>query len=162
MSDRTAGTAHDGAAGDASVIDLMAAVVRDARILVQRHVALLRAELSEKTGNLLRSAVTVAAGAIIAVLAAVFILLAVSLGISAGLAAAGTGATLAGILGPLIVGILTLAAAAHLVTRGVRAFARESLLPQRSLQALAEDRRWVAETLAFGGDGAAADEGKPS
>jgi len=122
---------------DRSLGELFAELARETSTLVRQEVALARAELSQKAGQVGRDLGFLAIGGaiayagLLAIIAAIIIALA-TLGLPWWLSA-------------LLVGLVVAGIGYFLVQKGLTALKRESLAPQKTLDTLKEDVEWIKE-----------------
>ena len=122
---------------DRSLGELFAELARETSTLVRQEVALARAELSQKAGQVGRDLGFLAIGGavayagLLAIIAAIIIALA-TLGLPWWLSA-------------LLVGLVVAGIGYFLVQKGLSALKRESLAPQKTLDTLKEDVEWIKE-----------------
>ena len=100
--------------------------------------ALLKAELHEKFGQVGRGATALGAGALIAYSGWLALLAAAILGLATVLPAW---------LAALIIGLLVVAIGGLLLFIGKSRFEADSLMPRRTLRSLREDEAWLRERL---------------
>ncbi len=130
-----------------SLAELLAELREELVRLVRGEVALAKAEMSAKIGEIARNVALVVAGALIAYTALIFLLLAAAAGTVNGLVAAGVADRIAGWLGPLVVGLVVGAVAAVLVTVAVRRLRAFTPTPTRTVDTLEETRRWIEHKI---------------
>ncbi|HYP42038.1 MAG TPA: phage holin family protein [Chloroflexia bacterium] len=122
---------------DRSLGELFAELARETSTLVRQEVALARAELSQKAGQVGRDLGFLAIGGaiayagLLAIIAAIIIALA-TLGLPWWLSA-------------LLVGLVVAGIGYFLVQKGLSALKRESLAPRQTLDTLKEDVEWIKE-----------------
>jgi hypothetical protein len=130
----------------------LTSLLRDLRdevtTLLRQEIALAKAEISEKIKRLTRDIALIAVGGILAIVAAIFLLLAVRDLLAVGLLAAGVSAGVAVWLAPLIIALAIGIAAWVMIDRGRKALAKEDLTPRKTIQSLREDQQWAKQKLA--------------
>lgn len=139
--------AVDRSTEDRSLADLLRELARQMANLVRQEIALARSEVSEKMARVARSLAALVVGGVVATCGAVFVLLSASQAAVMGLLALGMGAVAARVVGPLVVGALTLTGAWVLVRRALIRLGRESIVPERTARTLSEERQWLTDKL---------------
>lgn len=118
-------------------------------LLLRQEMALARAEMSDKTSRLVRHLVGAAIGAILTLAGMLFLLWAVTIGV--GLALAALGPPWSGYapwLAPLLVGTLVFIAGLVVAFSATRAIRRTSVVPEKTVATLKEDKEWLAKKAA--------------
>jgi len=124
---------------DRSLGELFADLAKESSVLVRQEVALAKAELTQKAGQVGKDIGFLAVGGLVlyagllAIIAAIIILIG-SLGVPWWLSA-------------LLVGLIVAGAGYFLVQRGLQALKRENLAPQQTIETLKEDAQWVKEQV---------------
>ncbi len=124
---------------DRSLGELFADLAKESSVLVRQEVALARAELTQKAGQVGRDVGFLAVGGLVlyagllAIIAAIIILLG-TLGLPWWLSA-------------LLVGLIVAGAGYFLVQRGMKALKRENLAPRQTIETLKEDAEWAKEQV---------------
>jgi hypothetical protein len=126
-----------------SIPELLRELREESSTLFRQEIALAKTEVKEKASKLSRNAIYLVAGGVVAYSGLIFILLAVTRLISAGLVAAGMEAATAAWVGPLILGLLVAIIGTAMLMKGKRTLAEESLVPEKTLQSLKEDKSWT-------------------
>jgi putative superfamily III holin-X len=121
-----------------SIAALLSDLASETILLFRQELALLKAELHEKFGQVGRGATALGAGALIAYSGWLALLAAAILGLATVLPAW---------LAALIIGFLAVAVGGLLVFLGKRRFDAEALAPRRTLRTLREDEAWLRERL---------------
>lgn len=121
-------------------------LIRDIRdqltLLLRQEVALAKAELSEKTSRIARDCVLLVSGGLAAFAGLIFILHSVTAMVSKGLHLAGMEQQ-APWLAPLLVGLVVLFGSSFCIRKGLAAMKTESLVPEKTLGSLKEDKEWM-------------------
>lgn len=131
---------------DRSVADLVRELRDESTKLVREEIALAKTEMSEKASVFGRNAIALVAGGAIAFLGLIFLLRALSEGINLMLMAMGLpfhGDWLA----PLIVGTVVCAIGIVMVMKAKSTLADASIVPDKSIQSLKEDKQWAKEKI---------------
>lgn len=121
-----------------TLLGLISGLREDVRDLFHEEVLLAKKEVSEKVSYLSRNGVYLGIGAFAAALGAIFLLLALGFVIAFGLEAAGITTGMALFLGFLIVAVVTGIVGGVLIAKALKAFKRESLVPQKTIDTLKE------------------------
>lgn len=127
---------HQTTSTQSSIGGLIRTLTEDTKRLLRQEIELLKSELSEKISYFGRNAVALAIGGFIAY--AGFIVLLMGLGWLAawGLQQAGVQPVLAGFIGLAGIGLLIAIVGAAFLMKGMKAFAKESLAPQKTIHTL--------------------------
>ncbi len=120
---------------DRSIAQLIKELRNESTALLQQEVQLVKTEMSEKGSRLLRNCGYLMAGVLVVLLGAIFLLRAISEGISVALADAGLPAT-AQWLGPLIVGMVVSVIGVVLAQKAMSTLKDTSLVPKKTLSTL--------------------------
>jgi Putative Actinobacterial Holin-X, holin superfamily III len=126
------------ARSDRSVAGLLSDLASETSMLVRQEIALFKAELQEKLGNLGQGAGALAAGGFIAFSGWLVLLAAAVLGLSI---------VVPPWLAALIVGLVVLALGVGLLFFGKSRLDADSLVPRRTLNSLREDEAWIREQV---------------
>jgi hypothetical protein len=124
------------------IIDVIKELREESSALLQQEVALAKTEMSEKASRVVRNVAYLLAGALVLLLGLIFVLRAVSEGITLALIFAEL-ERLAPWLGPLIVGLVTSMIGVVLVQKARSSLKEESLVPEKSVRSLKEDQQWL-------------------
>lgn len=130
-----------------SLSDLIRDLRDETTTLLKQEVALAKTEISEKAAKLGRNIAYLAIGGMVAAVAFIFLLLAVSALTVAGLERAGLSENVAQWLGPLIIALVIGAVGYALIRKAIETLSKESLAPEKTIQTLKEDKRWTQEKL---------------
>ena len=114
----------------------------DLSLLLRQEVALAKTEMTEKAARVGRNAGYLAAGALLGVAGLIVILLALSAGLEVMFIEAGMDVT-AHWLAPFLVGLFVIVASSILVTKAMATLKKESLVPEKTVQSLEEDKEWL-------------------
>ncbi|MFO1497390.1 MAG: phage holin family protein [Verrucomicrobiota bacterium] len=123
-----------------TLLGLISGLREDLKTLLHEEVQLAKKEVSEKVSRLRRNTVYLLVGVVAALLGVCFLLVAASLAAAFGLEALGLSALMALVLGFLAVAILTGSIGGILASKGLGSFAKESLVPEKTLETLQEIR----------------------
>ena len=124
---------------DRSLGELFTDLAKESSVLVRQEVALAKAEMTQKAGQVGKDIGFLAVGGLVlyagllAIIAAIIILIG-SLGVPWWLSA-------------LLVGLIVAGVGYFLVQRGMQALKRENLAPQQTIETLKEDAQWVKEQV---------------
>lgn len=129
---------------DRSVVSLIRELRDEGTALLRQEVALAKTEVSEKAARTARNVAYLAVGALVLLLGLIFLLMAISEGITLALVAAEL-EHLAPWLGPLIVGLVVTIIGGVLVQKAISTLKQESLVPEKSVQSLKEDKQWLQQ-----------------
>jgi hypothetical protein len=122
--------------------DLIRQLRDELSLLLRQEVALAKTEMTEKATRVGRNVGYLAAGALLGLAGLVVLLFALSAGLEVLLFGAGMGAT-AHWLAPLLVGVLVIVVSLVLVTKAMATLKEESLIPEKTVQSLEEDKEWL-------------------
>ncbi|MCC6493386.1 MAG: phage holin family protein [Pirellulales bacterium] len=112
--------------------------------LVRNEVKLAKIELGEKVSRVGRNSAYAALGSIFSTAALVILMFAAAAGVYAALVeGAGLAHMTSGWLAPLIVGGIGLLIGLALLWKGLRTISSESVVPQRTVDSLRDDKQWV-------------------
>ena len=129
------------------IADLLRELRDEGTLLFRQEIALAKTEVSQKAARAGRNVGYLAAGGLVAFLGAFFILFAVTALIYAGLSAAGLPRDVAGWLAPMMVGVVVALIGYAMVQKAINTLRHESLVPERTMQTLQEDKRWVQQKV---------------
>ncbi|HSL82175.1 MAG TPA: phage holin family protein [Thermoanaerobaculia bacterium] len=129
----------------ATIPQLLGGVVRDLKTLLQQEVALAKAEVRENVAQIQKHLALVAVGAALLAAAALFLLETASRGLTALLAQL-LPLDVAVWLAPLLLALAAGGVGAVALRRGATALGHDSLKPEKTLQSLEEDVRWIRRT----------------
>jgi xanthine/uracil permease len=123
---------------DRTLGELFAELSRETSALVRQEVALAKAEMSEKASTIAKNVVLLVAGGAIVYLAAVFILLALVIG-------------LANVMEPwlaaLIVGAVVAVVGTVLIITGINTLKATTIVPEKTIATLKENKEWVQQQV---------------
>jgi hypothetical protein len=138
------GTTHTDAprTQERSFADLIRELRNESIVLFRQEIAMAKTEMSEKASIVGRNVSTLVIGGAVALLAIIFLLLAVTGGLALMIMA--TDAELHAIwIAPLIVGTVIAAIATVMIVKAKEALAQTSLVPHQTIETLKEDKQWV-------------------
>ncbi|MDQ5826374.1 MAG: phage holin family protein [Chloroflexota bacterium] len=124
---------------DRSLGELFADLAKESSVLVRQEVALAKAEMTQKAGQVGKDIGFLAVGGLVlyagllAIIAAIIIVLG-TVGVPWWLAA-------------LVVGVIVAGVGYFLVQRGLQALKKESLAPKQTIETLKEDAEWAKEQV---------------
>ncbi|MDQ3704016.1 MAG: phage holin family protein [Chloroflexota bacterium] len=124
---------------DRSLGELFADLAKESSVLVRQEVALAKAEMTQKAGQVGKDIGFLAVGGLVlyagllAIIAAIIIVLG-TIGVPWWLAA-------------LVVGVIVAGVGYFLVQRGLQALKRENLAPKQTIETLKEDAEWAKEQV---------------
>lgn len=123
---------------DRTLGELFAELSRETSALVRQEVALAKTEISEKASTVAKNVVLLIAGGAVVYLAAVFILLALVIG-------------LANVMEPwvaaLLVGVVVAIVGAVLIIMGINTLKKTTLMPEKTIATLKENKEWVQQQV---------------
>lgn len=132
-----------------SVPELLKDLRDETTTLLRQEVALARMEMSDKAARVGRNLASLAVGALVLFAGFLVLLWAATAGLAAGLRALDPGlAPHTAWLAPLVVGALVLVVGLVLVSRAARTLKRTSVVPEKTVQTLKEDKEWLAKKAA--------------
>ena len=145
---RGAGAGNDAASAGGG--DSIAGLLKDLRdesvTLMRQEIALARTEITEKATKAARNTAYTGVGAVLLYVGAFFVLSAVAVALA--LLINRMGADPHGWwLGPLIVGGIVGAIGAVLTSKGIKTLKEQSLVPEKTVQTLKEDKQWLQEKV---------------
>ena len=126
-----------------SIADLVKDLRDDATLLLQQEMALAKTEISEKIDHLLRNAAYAIACSLVAFVGLIFVLQSVTVLIGLGLKKAGLTDDQVLWLAPLILGVIVAVIGAILISKGMAAMKKESLIPEKTISSLKKDKEWI-------------------
>lgn len=125
-----------------SLADLIRDLRDESTVLLRQEVALAKTEMTEKASKLGRNAVYLALGGAVALLAAHFLLAAISAGVM--LAINDTDWNPHGVwIAPLTVGVIVGVLAMSMISKAQHALSQVSLVPEKTIETLKEDKQWA-------------------
>lgn len=119
-----------------SVIDLIKELRDEAALLFRQEVALAKTEMSEKAAVLGRNAAFAGVGGFIAYAGAWFLLMGLAFLLAAGLQALGLTAMTSIWISMLVVGVVVGVTGYVLISKAVKAFKRETVVPEKTVESL--------------------------
>lgn len=121
-----------------SLGELFASLSKDTTTLVRQEIELAKTEISEKVSDAVKNVVALVVGGAVAYAALILILAAVAVG-------------LAQIMEPwlavLIVGVVVAIIGLVLVQKGLSALKNLSLVPEKTIETLKEDKEWAQQQM---------------
>lgn len=123
---------------DRSVSALLSDLARQTSLLLRQELALAKAEMFEKLGQLVAGAGLIAAGGVLAFAGLLYLLAAAMFGL---------GKVVDMWLAALIVSIVVLILGGALALLGRSRFQAENLAPQRTIRSLKDDAEWAREQM---------------
>lgn len=130
-----------------SVTDLLRELRDETVILFRQEIALAKTEMHEKASRFSRNTMYMAMGGGVLGAGALFILLAVTAGLYAILLEADVSALVALWVSPLVVGVAVAIIGYGLLKKGQHTLKEESLMPEKTVQSLKEDKEWTANKI---------------
>lgn len=130
-----------------SVGSLLKQLRDESTTLIRDEVALAKTEMREKASVYGRNIGALIAGALIGYAALVVILLAVGSLIAEGLLGADMDPAMAHFLGLAIVGSVVAIISAILVSKAIGRLKKESLVPERTVETLRNDKEWAKQQI---------------
>ena len=143
--ERAAMREGSGGAGE-SIAELLKDLRDESVTLMRQELALARTEIGEKASKAARNTAYTGVGAVLLYVGAFFVLSAVAVGLA--LLINRMGADPHGWwLGPLIVGGIVGAIGASLTSKGIKTLKEQSLVPEKTVQTLQEDKQWLQDKV---------------
>ena len=139
--------AGDDAAGKPSFASLMKELRDETTALLRQEVALAKTEMTEKAAKAGRNAGYLAAGGVLLLAGLICLLTFAAYTLAALLDWAGVPDALALCLGWLIVGLAVCGAGYVLLRKGIDAFKNFSVVPEKTVQTLQEDKQWATNKI---------------
>lgn len=130
-----------------SVGGLLKQLRDESTTLIRDEVSLAKTEMREKAAVYGRNICSLVAGALIGYAALVVILLAVGSLITQGLIGTDMDPAMAHFLGLAIVGVAVAIISAILVSKAINTLKGESLVPERTVETLRNDKEWVKQQI---------------
>lgn len=130
-----------------SVTDLLRELRDETVDLFRQEIALAKTEMQEKVSRLSRNSMYVAMGGGVLGAGALFILLAATAGLYAAMVTADVSPLLALWVSPLIVGVAVAIIGYGMLKKGQHTIKEESLVPEKTVQSLKEDKEWTASKI---------------
>ncbi len=131
-----------------AVADLLRELKDETTTLIQQEVALAKVEVRRKVMMVIKSAVYMAAGAVVAYVALLSVVAAAILGLVVILQLIGVAVGVSVWLAPLIIAVIAGIVGYGLIQKAISTIKRETLLPERTLKTLEEDKRWLEQKVA--------------
>lgn len=135
-----------------SMLGLLGDLQQDAKNVFKKEIALAKTELTEKLGKMGKDSGILGAGAVMALIGAVILIMSLGFIIAYGLEAAGLSPRMAEFLGFLIVAVVTTGIGAVLALKGLKALKASSLAPEKAIETYrdmrgAQDVQTAKETI---------------
>ena len=111
--------------------------------LMRQEIALAKTEMSEKASRAGKNAASIAVGAAVAYAGALVLLFGLTMALYFGLVALGLNHFLSGVVAFLVVGGGTALVGYMLIQKGVSALKNESVVPEKTVESLKEDKQWL-------------------
>ncbi len=128
--------------GERSLADLIRELRDESTVLLRQEVAMAKTEMSEKASTIGRNVGAMVVGGAVALLATIFLLLAVTGGLA--FLILGTDLGLHAIwMAPLIVGVVIAFIALVMIQKAKAKLANASLVPHKTIETLKEDKQWA-------------------
>lgn len=121
---------------DISVVGLVKELTREVKNLLKEEFNLFKKEMSEKASKLGRNSIFVAVGAVVGLIGLVLLFVALGELIAYAFENAGFARAMSDFMGFGIMAMIVLGIAAGLVLKGVKAFSKESMAPEKTMQTL--------------------------
>jgi len=130
-----------------TIAELLKDLREEGILLLREEIALAKKEISEKISSTAVNGIYVAVGALAGYCAASFLLLALSSLIAQMFVAHGLSVGLATFLGLLIVAFIIGVISIAMIVKGVQTLKRLSLVPEKTLETLKEDKTWAQKKI---------------
>ncbi|HEV7298658.1 MAG TPA: phage holin family protein [Tepidisphaeraceae bacterium] len=135
---------RDGAGAESRSIGTLLKELRDeSATLMRQEIALAKTEMSEKASRAGKNTASIAVGGAIAYAGAMVLLYGVAIALYFGLVALDLNHFLAGIIAFLVVGGVTAFIGYMLMQKGINALKNESVVPEKTVESLKEDKQWL-------------------
>ena len=131
---------------DRSIGDLLKDLRDETTTLLRQEVALAKTEITEKVSKAARNTGYIGVGAVMAYLGLFFVLAAVTVALAMALDAMGLGRH-GWWLSPLMVGAVIGLVGWSMTKKGINTLKEESLVPEKTVQSLQEDKQWLQEKV---------------
>ena len=129
------------------ISDLFKELRDQGTFLLREEIALAKKEISQKISSSAANATSIAAGALGAYCAIIFLLLAISCLISQALIKRGVSVGWAVFFGLLIVAVIVGVISIVLILKGIQAMKKLSPVPEKTIETLKEDKRWAQNKI---------------
>ena len=129
------------------ISDLFKELRDQGTFLLREEIALAKKEISQKISSSAANATSIAAGALGAFCAIIFLLLAISCLISQALIKRGVSVGWAVFFGLLIVAVIVGVISIVLILKGIQAMKKLSPVPEKTIETLKEDKRWAQNKI---------------
>lgn len=129
-----------------SLADLIRELRDESTALLREEMALAKAEMSEKAGQVGRNATLLVVGGVVAHLGLIFLLLAATAGLENGLVAADLPFS-SDWLAPLIVGAVVGVVGLILVLTAKKKLSETTVMPEKTVNSLKEDKQWIQNKM---------------
>ena len=131
---------------DRSIGDLIKELRDETTTLMRQELALAKTEMTEKASTAARNTAYIGVGAVLGYVGMLFVLAALSVGLA--LAINATDIDPHGWwLAPLIVGAIVGIIGAVMARKGVSTLKHQSMVPEKTVQSLTEDKQWLQEKV---------------
>lgn len=134
-------------ARDRSITDLIRELRDESMLLLRQEVALAKTEVSEKVSRVTRNSVTLVSGGVMLYTGLILVLFGIGIAASIGLEAAGLDEGWALTLGVGLVGLIVAVIGAVMMAGAKKALSEESVVPEKTVQSLKEDKEWTKGKL---------------
>jgi hypothetical protein len=128
-----------------SFADLVKDLRDEAIVLVRQQVELAKTEMSEKTSRVMRNAVSLVVGGLVAYTGFLYLLQFLNWGGRELLQLWGLSEGVTFWLMPLILGVVIGAIGYGLVRKGIKTIKHTDLAPQKTVHSIKEDRQWLSK-----------------
>ena len=129
-----------------SIADLIKELRDESTALMRQELALAKTEMSEKAARTARNSAYVGVGAVLCYLGLFFTLVAATVGVALLLGMANLGWH-SWWLAPLIVGAVVGVVGWVVTKKGMNTLKHESLVPEKTVQSLQEDKQWLQDKV---------------
>lgn len=127
-----------------SIPQLLGDLIKELRDLLQQEIALAKTEVRENLSRFQQHLALIAVGGALLLAAALFLLAALNRGVTS-LLAQFIDLEVAVWLAPLLLALVVGGAGVLVLKRGTRALAADHLVPEKTLDTLKENQRWIRE-----------------
>jgi hypothetical protein len=132
---------------DETVSDLIKDLRDETVIMMRQQIELAKEETSEKVSRTVNNTFSLATGGLVLYAGLLFLLVGLTFLGFVGLVAAGLSANIAMWLMPLITGVIVSIIGGILLSNSINTLKHTSVMPERMLNTLKEDQRWIRRKL---------------
>lgn len=130
-----------------NIVNLLRQLRDDTTALVREEIVLAKTEISEKVSYASHQAVYLGIGAFVGSSALLLLLMSLGYLLTEVFLRQGTNPGTAAFLGFLIVAVVVGIISAALISKAIKGFRKEPIIPDRTVQSLREDKQWAQSKL---------------